>query len=138
MLCFDQLWAPKRTFFFVLLFCILLLYAGFDYHVAKIHFPSLKNNNKAQHHTFGPIEQFHSLQLTINSKRVEMYVSSSIHQGNCQLKMEENSKWSSYTSEALSKQNKTKQNKQTNKQTKNKKRKEKGRKRRNSSGAFTT
>ena len=111
MLCFDQFWVPKRTFFFVLLFCILLLYAGFDCHVAKIHFPSLKNNNKAQHHTFGPIEQFHSLQLTINSKKVEMYVSSSIHQGNCQLKMEENSKWSSYTSEVLSKKKKKKNKK---------------------------
>ena len=130
MLCFDKFLAPNRTFFFVLLFCSLLLYAGFNCHVAKIHFPCLKNKNKAQHHTFGPIERFRSLQLTINSKRVKMYVSSSIHQGNCQLKMEESSKWSSYTSDILSE-----------KKTKNKKhkeRKEKGSKRRNSSGAFTT
>lgn len=109
MLCFDKFLAPNRTFFFVLLFCILLLYAGFNCHVAKIHFPSLKNKNKAQHHTFGPIEQFRSLQLTINSKRVKMYVSSSIHQGNCQLKMEESSKWSSYTSDVLSEKKNKKQ-----------------------------
>lgn len=108
MLCFDKFLAPNRTFFFVLLFCSLLLYAGFNCHVAKIHFPSLKNKNKAQHHTFGPIERFRSLQLTINSKRVKMYVSSSIHQGNCQLKMEESSKWSSYTSDILSEKKKQK------------------------------
>ena len=52
--------------------------------------------------TFGLIEQFLSLQLTINPKRVEMLVASSIHQGNCQLKMGGN-KWSSHSSEVLRK-----------------------------------
>lgn len=42
--------------------------------------------------TFGLIEQFLSLQLTINPKRVEMLVASSIHQGDCQLKIGENNK----------------------------------------------